>query len=244
MPVRAHGEESLRLTFSMTFRHFSSCLQSINMSDVPSPSWRTAPTHEQHKGKGASRKDSFRTGKSSTSGKRSSRDHPHSVTSDSEEGVYRPSPTGARPSTSREEACAPPWNTVMEVLAGLRADLEELKKARDTAPDVGGVAGHVVNTPRSVTGGDGASPSFSGFHADQQADPEDVSQEDLRTDSVLTQCAKLYGPVDDFSDGIDKSVAEMVNHVFDSGMRDDEYKEILEADVVKRPSNCLALAPV
>lgn len=73
---------------------------------------------------------------------------------------------------------------------------------------------------------------------------DEASQEDLPTDSVLTQCAKFYGPVDDCTDGIDKSVADMVNHVFDSGMRDDEYKEIMEADVVKRPSNCPALAPV
>ena len=211
------------------------------MSDVPSPSWGSAPTHEQRKGKGTSRKDISRTGKSSTSGKRSCRDLTIGVTSDSEQDVYRPSPTVARASTSQEEACAPPWNAVMEVLAGLRADLEELKKDRDTAPDGGGVAGH-VDTPPSVTVGNDASPSFSGFHAVR--DPDDVAQEDIPMDSVLMQCAKLYGPVDDLSDGIDNNVADMVNHVFESGMRDDEYKEIMEADVVKRPSNCPALAPV
>ena len=36
-------------------------------------------------------------------------------------------------------------------------------------------------------------------------------------------------------DEIDKHVTTMVNHVFDNGMREDEYKEILEDDIVKRP---------
>ena len=35
----------------------------------------------------------------------------------------------------------------------------------------------------------------------------------------------------------------MVNHLFDNGMRDDEYKEILDDEITNRPRNCHALAP-
>ncbi|MPC66652.1 hypothetical protein E2C01_060802 [Portunus trituberculatus] len=196
------------------------------LSDVPSPSLRAAPTYEQHKGKGTSRKDSSRTGMSSIRQESSGRELPHGVTSGSQGGdVYLPSPTVSRPSTSWEEACAPAWNMVMEVLAELRGDLEEMKKERNKAPGGGGVASHVVNTPHSV-------------------DSDGDSQDDLPTVSVLRQCAKSYGPVDEISDGIDKHVADKVNRVFDCGICEDEYKEIMEADVVKRPSNCPALAPV
>ena len=68
--------------------------------------------------------------------------------------------------------------------------------------------------------GNGASPSFSGFHAVRQAGPDDVSQEDLPMDSVLKLCAKLYSPVDEFSDWLNKNIADMVNHVFDISLQE------------------------
>ena len=71
-----------------------------------------------------------------------------------------------------------------------------------------------------------------------------VIQDVVSTGTVLLQCAKTYRPVDDVSDEIDKHIVTMVNHVFDNGMQKDEYKEILEDDIVKRPSNCQALALV
>ncbi|MPC62364.1 hypothetical protein E2C01_056447 [Portunus trituberculatus] len=213
------------------------------LSDVLSPSLRAASSYGQHKGKGTSRKDSSRTGKSSTCRESSGRELSHGITSGLEGEVYLPSPTVSRPSTSREEACAPPWNMVLEVLAELCGNLEEMKE-RNKARGGGGIASHVVNTPPSVRVRGGASPSFSGFPSVRQVDLDGDSQDDLPTVSVLRQCAKSYGPVDEISDGIDKHVADMVNHVFDCGMHEDEYKEIMEADVVKRLSNCLVLAPV
>ena len=35
-----------------------------------------------------------------------------------------------------------------------------------------------------------------------------------------------------------------MNHMFDNGLREEEYKEILNDDSTKRPSNCHAFAPV
>lgn len=50
--------------------------------------------------------------------------------------------------------------------------------------------------------------------------------------------------MDDVSVDINKQVADIVNHVFDNGLRDEEYKEISDDDSAKRPGNCYALAPV
>lgn len=62
--------------------------------------------------------------------------------------------------------------------------------------------------------------------------------------SVLQRCAKSLCPQDDVSGDIDGQVANMVNHIFDNGLRDEEYKDILEDDSTKRPGNCHALDPV
>ena len=211
------------------------------MSD--SQSLRAAPPHGRHKGKGSSRKDSSTADRSSDSREGSGRGRP-ADDSDSEGPVYRLSPAVARPSTSQAEACAPPWHIVMEALADLQADMKKLKEERTMAPDGVGVADTVVNTPPPVRVEGGDSPCFSGFPSVLQGAQEEVSQVDLPADSVLRQCAKSYGPVEDFAAEVDKPVADMVNHVFVCGMREDEYREILEADVVKRPSNCPALAPI
>ncbi|MPC76523.1 hypothetical protein E2C01_070939 [Portunus trituberculatus] len=204
------------------------------LSDVPSPSLRAAPTYGQHKGKGPQERTPPRQERALPAGKVQVGNFHMALPAAWREEM---------PSTSREEACAPPWNMVMEVLADLCGDLEELKK-RNKAPGGGGVASHVVNTPPLVRVGGGASPSFSGFPSVQQVDLDGDSQDNLPMDSVFRQCAKSYGPVDEISDGIDKHVADIVDHVFDCGMREDKYKEIMEADVVNRPSNCPALAPV
>ena len=68
---------------------------------------------------------------------------------------------------------------------------------------------------------------FSGFQSVQHHDSRGDSdtQEEVFTDSVLLQCAKTYGPVDDLSVEIDKHAADMVNHVFDNGMREEEYRD-------------------
>ncbi|XP_071532017.1 uncharacterized protein [Panulirus ornatus] len=139
---------------------------------------------------------------------------------------------------------------VMDALAALRGDVEKLKEERNLGPSRGaddaaaaadvniGLSSQVVPPSRSPTG-------FSGFTpAEHYLSSDDcVSQNDGRPDSVL-QCARAYGPVDEVSDGIDQHVADMVNHVFAYGLREEEYKEILEDAAAMRPDNCHALAPV
>ncbi|MPC69179.1 hypothetical protein E2C01_063394 [Portunus trituberculatus] len=71
-----------------------------------------------------------------------------------------------------------------------------------------------------------------------------LNDSDSQPDSVLLQCARAYGPVDKVSAGIDKHVADMVNHVFDNRLREEEYKEILDDVSTKRPDNCHALTPM
>ena len=68
--------------------------------------------------------------------------------------------------------------------------------------------------------------------------------EQALVDSVLMHNAKAFGPPEITSEDIDRQVAEMVNFLFTNGMRGDDYKRICEDDVVKRPKNCHALAPV
>lgn len=41
-----------------------------------------------------------------------------------------------------------------------------------------------------------------------------------------------------------KQIADMVNYVFDISLQEEEYKEIIENNAIKRPDNCHALAPV
>ena len=36
----------------------------------------------------------------------------------------------------------------------------------------------------------------------------------------------------------------LLNHKFDNSFREEEYKEILDDDLTKRPTNCHVLAPV
>ncbi|MPC48282.1 hypothetical protein E2C01_042050 [Portunus trituberculatus] len=94
-----------------------------------------------------------------------------------------------------------------------------------TAPDSVNIrlAGQEV-PPSSCSAG------FSGFTPAEHCISSDYSdsQDGVQPDSVLPQCARSYGPVDEVSAGIDKHVADMVNHVFDNGLREEEYKQILD----------------
>lgn len=166
-------------------------------------------------------------------------------------------PTTLLPSTSRADGhCdaspAPPWNGVLDAIAELRREVNTLKEGKCLGGDGGGgdaVPTNSVNTGRPVFRS--APPStaeFSGFTADDHyissEDDEGDTVNDQQSVSVLQRCAKVYGPVDAVAAEIDGRVADMVNHVFDNGLREEEYKEILEDDVTKRPSNCEALSPV
>ncbi|XP_071521826.1 uncharacterized protein [Panulirus ornatus] len=227
------------------------------MSDVLGSStsiWRSSKEgdseHARHVRKGSSHRISSRSSPSQWEALQGGNNRPHGhVTGDGGDSASQH--TCSLPSTSRDEASAPPWNMVMDALAALRDDVEKLKEERNLGPSRGaddaavaadvniGLSSQVVPPSHSPTG-------FSGFTpAEHYLSSDDcVSQNDGRPDSVLLQCARAYGPVDEVSDGIDQHVADMVNHVFPHGLGEEEYKEILEDAAAKRPDNCHALAPV
>lgn len=133
-----------------------------------------------------------------------------------------------------------PWNAVIEALAELRQEVNKLKAERSVVSP----APAVVNEGTGTSTGDQRphSPAcFSGFQ-DSASEGEQVRQ-DLGN-SALLQAAKAFGPADLVSADIDQKVADMVNFVFDCGLREEDYKDICEDDVVMRPGNCPALAPV
>lgn len=133
-----------------------------------------------------------------------------------------------------------PWTAVMLALAELREDVNKLKTERS----VSSPAPAVVNEGAGTSTGERRPRSpvyFEGFQ-DSASEGEQVRQDTGA--SVLLQAAKAFGPADEVSADIDPKVAEMVNFVFDFGLREDDYKAICEDDVVKRPGNCSALAPV
>ena len=162
-----------------------------------------------------------------------------------------PFPSTSRAADHRDVSPTPPWNMVLDAIAELRSEVNQLKAGKQCDGGGGGAdaPNNSVNTSRAMFTPAPLSPAtFSGFAADEHhvSDEEDVEDTltDPQTVSVLQRCAKVYGPLDAVADAIDEQVAGMVNQVFDNGLRDEEYKEILEHDVVKRPSNCEALSPV
>lgn len=58
------------------------------------------------------------------------------------------------------------------------------------------------------------------------------------------QGVKTFGLPELASEEIDPQVAEMVNFLFNISMRDEDYKDIREDDIIKRPTICHALALV
>ncbi|MPC66418.1 hypothetical protein E2C01_060565 [Portunus trituberculatus] len=129
----------------------------------------------------------------------------------------------------------------MEALAALHSDMDKLKEERRLGPSCGaddtkasdGVnirrAGQEVPPSNSPTGFSGFTPAM---HCLSSGDSD--TQDDVQPDSVLLQCARAYGPVDEVSAGIDKHVADMVNHVFDNGLREEKYIEILDDVATKK----------
>ena len=59
--------------------------------------------------------------------------------------------------------------------------------------------------------------------------------------SALLEGAKNFGPTESVSEDLDKEVTAMVNHLFISGMRDEDYKAVMEDEVTLRHSNYHAL---
>lgn len=85
---------------------------------------------------------------------------------------------------------------------------------------------------------------FSGFIAEDSSSEESEIHEENPVCSVLMQTSKVFGPVDGVASDVDKHVADMVNQLFDHGMREDSYKEVSEDESTKRSGNCPTLSPV
>ena len=112
-------------------------------------------------------------------------------------------------------------------------------KAEKRGPAGGG--DDVTTCSDSTAGFSGFTPT-SAIHCLSSDDSD--SPEEKMHGSVLVQCANAFGPLDKVSAKIDGQVADMVNQMFDNGLREEEYKEILNDDSTKKHSNCHALAIV
>ena len=139
----------------------------------------------------------------------------------------------------------PPWSAVLDALADLRGEVEALKADRQQASPSPPTQLHAGD---STLGASGPSPlcspaTFSGFSAGA-SEVGAMPAPPASADSTLIQGTKTFGPPDMVTANIDSRVAEMVNFLFDNGMREEDYKAICEDEAVKRPDNCHALAPV
>lgn len=135
----------------------------------------------------------------------------------------------------------PPWNAVLDALAELRRDVDQLKGVRSASSPTCTVVNAGAGT--SSEHRQARSPaSFSGFH--DSCSDEGKRLDQTQSCSALLHGAMNFGPPELVSGDIDPKVAEMVNFLFDNGLREEDYKAICEDEIVKRPANCSALAPV
>lgn len=160
-------------------------------------------------------------------------------------GRYSRSPT---PSPDYTGEGTTSLGMIMDALTELRKDMDKLKK--DNNAENSNEAHNNVPLPVSSTTLAPASQEshagFSGFRSPlmEAGREEEELQEDVPQDSVLLQGAKTYGPTENVSEELDKEIAAMVNHLFINGMKQEDYKDIVEDDVTLRPSNCHALTQV
>lgn len=161
-----------------------------------------------------------------------------------------PSPSSTQPRIAGPVA---PWAMVMDAITELRGEMDKLKadKRQGTqdparmAAATGAAGGSWEGPPQVLEAGMAASDAeFSGFRLEADTDSEEGELHDSPVRSVLREGAKTYGPTECVSGDVDTYVADMVNHLFDHGMRTEDYKDVLEDDITKRPNNCLALDPV
>lgn len=150
-------------------------------------------------------------------------------------------------STLQEEDSA--LDMLMQTFITLRSDMEKLKEEKSM-----GAGGRYPTASAQKVGSMSAEVEcldldldcfFSGFKPSLHhvLSYDNDAQGEVVTGDVL-HCAKAYGPLDDVSADIDKQVVDMVNHVFNNSLWDNEYKEILGDDSAKRLRNCCALVPV
>ena len=150
-------------------------------------------------------------------------------------------PPRSRPQANKEESSsdiAPTLTLILDAIAAMKSDIDKLKENKDVSN---------LEPVFQKTASPLASPGgFSGFRSTKSKDcsVEVEVQEDAQRESVLMQGAKNYGPMEKVSEELDKEVAAMVNHLFVNGMREEDYKDIMDDDVTLRPSNCHALTKV
>ncbi|MPC83134.1 hypothetical protein E2C01_077827 [Portunus trituberculatus] len=181
-----------------------------------------------------------------------------------------PPPT---PCTSPDDANSPPWAIMFEAISELCDEINELKKDKGKSAYDGqqGMLGADA-APRGREGSQGdantrnnasnrhervvASPlstqsvltdstaGFSGFNAGSDEDEDGEIHDEPNIGSTLLHSAKTYGSLEDISEDMELPVADMVHYLFDHSMREEEYKQIVEDEVTKRPGNCHALTRV
>ncbi|MPC50541.1 hypothetical protein E2C01_044370 [Portunus trituberculatus] len=167
------------------------------------------------------------------------------------------------PSLAGEDSTSTPtpWSILVDAITELHGDMARLKAEgqlsrmdsptpakAEPSPDLGhvsGLSGRALPSPVDLQhGGAGSASDFSGFRPidDEAYEEGELAESPVR--SVLLRAAKAYGPVECVAPDVEAHVAEMVNHLFGNGMREEDYKEVLEDDATKRPDNCPALEPV
>ncbi|MPC63127.1 hypothetical protein E2C01_057221 [Portunus trituberculatus] len=160
--------------------------------------------------------------------------------------------TCPQPATTQPSAPPSQWNMVLDALAELKSEINQLKSDRRSVPppSPAQVATGASASPRPPRVNEGAGPShgptcpaspgnFSGFG--EASSDMDVASVPCSTVGPLLQSAKVFGPLEVVSDAIDGNVAEMVNFLFDRGLREDNHKALCEDKCVLRPSNCPAV---
>ena len=147
-----------------------------------------------------------------------------------------------------DRCSVPSLAMVMDAITELRNDMEKLKKDRlAVSTEDCQFVGSIPGTQRNLESVSQDSPAgFSGFRT-QVSEDSDEGEEfpgAVSRGSVLLEGAKNFGPTENVSGDLDKEVAAMVNHLFISGMREEDYKAVMEDEVTLRPSNCHALHQV
>ena len=139
---------------------------------------------------------------------------------------------------------APSLGMIMDALTELRKDMDKMKKENKAmkSKPLHNNDPQSVSHNTLVTDYQESQAGFSGFRTPLRED-SDVEEEiqDVPHDSLLLQGAKNYGPTENVSKELDKEIATMVNHLFINGMRQEDYKAIVEDEVTFRPNNCHAL---
>ncbi|MPC48280.1 hypothetical protein E2C01_042049 [Portunus trituberculatus] len=166
-------------------------------------------------------------------------------TSRRESGRSKPSAPSEASSGDRHSA---PLAMVMDTITELRYDMEKLKKDRPAvSTEDNKFEGSAPVPHKSLESVSQASPAgFSGFSSPVSVDSNEGEefQGAVFCGIVLLEGTKNFGPTESVSEKLEKEIAAMVNHLFISGMRKEDYKAVMEDEVTLTPSNYHALTQV